>query len=512
MAIWNRLTAFVTGGAVATAAADAMAPEFEVLKQTAWSNEPHKVLDAATAARVRARETDTDLPGINTQGVNLQDDAARTGTGSNRFDLLTELARTMPGVAQLIDLRRRNQANPKSGITDPEMTAALRHQGYTADHIAAIKDLVSEPLNPEQIAAAIHRGLIPDPSGLLKGEQPKPPFSVEAYPVYAIDGQAEAAKHGFDLNELGVLVGLQGLPMGVIEAAQAYYRGIITYGDYIRAFNESNNRNEWATSVLEYARQIPTARDFFENALRGYHDLAWAQDQAKRHGMSDADSLVIYQNQGRPMNIHAAQQALARGAKFNPEPGELRDPFDAIVVEGNLKPAYYEMAKALRYTLPSVFTMRNLAETGVWSEAKTAERLKWAGWYPEDADEAAKAWAGGTTATVDPWVKRAQTQFWTATHNSFRDGLTADAEARDNLAALGLGTAAINDVMQLWTYERDTWRKQITPTQIMAAYNLAQVNPATGLPWTEQNVIDAMIARGYNYNDAKTFFDEKKKT
>jgi hypothetical protein len=68
-------------------------------------------------------------------------------------------------------------------------------------------------------------------------------------------------------------------------------------------------------------------------------------------------------------------------------------------VEGNLKPAYYEMAKSLRYTLPSVFTMRALAESGVWSEAKTAERLKWAGWLPADADEAAKAWssAGGTT-------------------------------------------------------------------------------------------------------------------
>jgi hypothetical protein len=107
---------------------------------------------------------------------------------------------------------------------------------------------------------------------------------------------------------------------------------------------------------------------------------------------------VIYQNQGRPMNIHAIQQALARGAKFNPEPGEITDPFDAAIVEGNLKPAYYELAKSLRFTLPSVFTMRALAESGVWSEAKTAERLKWAGWLPADADEAAKAWsAGGTT-------------------------------------------------------------------------------------------------------------------
>jgi hypothetical protein len=77
------------------------------------------------------------------------------------------------------------------------------------------------------------------------------------------------------------MVGLQGLPMGPHEAAQALFRGIITHGDYIAAFNESNNRNEWAEAVLEQSKQIPTARDFFENALRGYHDFAWAQEQAE---------------------------------------------------------------------------------------------------------------------------------------------------------------------------------------------------------------------------------------
>ena len=507
MAIWNRLTAFVTGGAVATAAADAMAPEFEVLKQTAWSNEPHKVLDAATAARVRARETVPGTPGIDSQGVNLEDDAARTGTGSNRFDLLTELARTMPGVAQLIDLRRRNQANAKSGITDPEMTAALRHQGYTADHIAAIKDLVSEPLNPEQIAAAIHRGLIPDPSGLLKGEQPKPPFSVEAYPVYAIDGQAEAAKHGFDLNELGVLVGLQGLPMGVIEAAQSYYRGILTYGDYIRAFNESNNRNEWAGKVLDYARQIPTARDFIENALRGYRTLEDAQKGAALHGMSADHARLIFQNSGRPLNLHQITQALAWGAKYNPLPGDDPDPYMNAVLIGAVTPAYYEMQHTLKYNLPSALYFRVLQQQNVITPAEAETWYKRLGWPPELAKQVAEAFGAAKAEAADPWVKRAQTQFWTTTHSSYRDGLTTDAEARDDLAALGLTAAAINEVMRLWKFERDSWRKQLTPAQIKKAWAKAVVNPATAQPWTKQDAIDALIARGYPFNDAETFLD-----
>src|SRR5436305_619006 len=79
--------------------------------------------------------------------------------------------------------------------------------------------------------------------GLVLGEQPEPPFNVEAYPVYPIDPVDEAAGSGYDRKRLGVLVGLQGLPMGVIEAAHSYWRKIITHGDYIRAFNTSNSRN-----------------------------------------------------------------------------------------------------------------------------------------------------------------------------------------------------------------------------------------------------------------------------
>src|SRR5256885_4135752 len=47
------------------------------------------------------------------------------------------------------------------------------------------------------------------------------------------------------------------------------------------------------------------------------------------------------------------------------------DPYKASIIEGPVKPAYYELAESLKYTLPSVFTMRALAQTGVWSEAKT---------------------------------------------------------------------------------------------------------------------------------------------
>src|SRR5262249_50958552 len=156
---------------------------------------------------------------------------------------------------------------------------ALKRLGLEQEWIDALWNVREEILSPGELAAAIHRGIVPDP-GLLIGEQPQPPFNVEAYPVYPIDSLKEAEGSGYDRDRLGVLVGLQGLPMGTHEAAQAFFRGIITHGDYIRAFNESNSRNEWAGAVLDQTRQIPTARDFMENALRGHHDFNWAAEQA----------------------------------------------------------------------------------------------------------------------------------------------------------------------------------------------------------------------------------------
>jgi hypothetical protein len=296
---------------------------------------------------------------------------------------------------------------------------------------------------------------VPD-QGLVLGEQPTPPFKVDAYPVQPINAIDEAAGSGYDEKRLHTLVGLQGLPMGPHEAAQAYFRGIIEHGDYIRAFNTSNMRNEWAQAILDQTRQIPTARDFFENALRGYHDLTWAQEQAQRHGMSEADALVIYQNQGRPMNIHQITQALARGAKFNPEPGEIKDPYLASIVEGPVKPGYYELAESLKYVNPSVFAIRSLAESGVWDEAKTATRLKWSGWLPADADEVAKAWTSKAAAAPkeNPWLAKAQQRLWTDSQNAYiKDGQTR-AVIEPLISTFVTDLADRDAIFQLWNDSR----------------------------------------------------------
>jgi hypothetical protein len=482
----------MVGVGVGSAAAAALEPLVEPGRQNAWNDHPNKVLDPGIVARLVAQGA-----------VELGDgqkQARREGFDTDKFNQLVYLAQTVPGFSEALEMWRRFDG------FDDLWTHSLTKKGLDARYLPFYNKLKTTILSPGELAASIHRGLVPDP-GILLGEQPSGPRKVASYPVQPIDAVAEALGSGFDKERLSVLVGLQGLPMGVIEAAQSVYRDIITHGDYIAAFNESNNRNEWAEAVLEYARQIPTARDFFENALRGYHDLAWAQEQAQRHGMTPDDSLVIYQNQGRPMNIHAITQALARGAKFNPEPGEIKDPYHAAIVEGNLKPGYYEMAESLKYTLPSVFTMRSLAESKVWSEEKTAERLKWAGWLPEDADEAAKAWASGGGSTADPHVAKAQTQLWTTTHASYKAREIGAGTATTALEKAGVTAGAVPTVLDIWNAERDLIRARLQASDVRKAYQKQDANPRTNAAWTRADAVAELLELGWSNEDAEAYLN-----
>jgi hypothetical protein len=433
----------VTEGAAfafGAATAPVLAPGIETIRQAAWELHAVRIPEAAELAAAVAR-------GKVDRGT-AAGWAKKHGFDGGVFDTLVTIAELAPDVGTAMRAWRRGK------LTTTQFETVLKRSGLADEWVEAIEALKAEILDPGQLAAAIHRGLIPDP-GILLGEQPSGPRKVASYPVQPIDALEEAAGSGYDKERLAVLVGLQGLPMGTHEAAEAYFRGIIEHGDYIAAFNESNSRNEWAEAVLEYTRQIPTARDFFENALRGYHDLAWAQQQAQRHGMTPEDSLVIYQNQGRPMNVHAITQALARGGKFQPEPGELTDPYEAAIVEGNLKPAYYDLAKANRYTLPSYFVLKAIHASGGITTAQAAQLFKETGWPPDLADKAAAALDGGATAAkTNPLVGKAETQLWTALHKAYVKTGVPRATLEPQFAELEPDAAVRDAVYKLWDAER----------------------------------------------------------
>jgi hypothetical protein len=487
-------SAATEGAAFAFGAATApvLSPALESVRQQAWKLHSVRIPETAELAAAVAQEK-LDL-------AQAEEWAARNGFSPDVFGTLVTIARTAPDVGTAMQAWRRGE------IDLGGFNLVLARHGIDGQWWQALQALKLQLLSPGELAAAIHRGLVPDP-GLLKGEQPTGPFKVEAYPVYDIPTLDEAAGSGFDRDRLGVLVGLQGLPMGTHEAAQAYFRGIITHGDYVRAFNESNSRNEWAEAVLGYSRQIPTARDFLENALRGYRTLDEAISGAALHGMTPEHATMIYQNQGRPMTVANITKALARGGKFQPEPGEIKDPYQASIVEGSIKPAYYDLLKALRYSYPSAFFMRGLVQSGHLTAAEFEQYGLEQGWRPDLAKKIADSLAPTTTTASDPHIGKAQTQLWNTTHSSYVNREISDTQARNALGTAGVQSSALGAVLSLWQAERDLVRKQLTPAQVKKALAKGSRNAATGQPWTRDEALAWLVAAGYSANDANDFLD-----
>jgi hypothetical protein len=203
----------IVAAGVGAAAATALEPAFEVPRQEAWAQNANKVLDPGTLARLVARGGVILGKPNDKNGDGAYAEALRQGYTADKLDRLVYLSQTFPGSGELDSLSNRQL------ITLGQVREALTRAGLPPDWHQPIIDKFSDILTPGELAAAIHRGLVPA-QGLVLGEQPQPPFNVDAYPVQDIDALQEAAGSGYDEKRLHTLVGLQGLPMGPHEAAQ----------------------------------------------------------------------------------------------------------------------------------------------------------------------------------------------------------------------------------------------------------------------------------------------------
>jgi hypothetical protein len=438
----NRFLGGTIGNAAGYAAGGAVHRTLDPLLQDVvnetWSKHPTVPPDAyALAEGVAQGQVD---PG------RARDWAAEQGIGGAQFAALVNIATTGPGAGEAFRLWRRRL------LDDDGFATAIRRAGVEERWIQQILHTKFDPLAPADLARSIHRGLVRDP-GLMPVEQPTGVGKVPPYPVTGIDAIREAEASGVDREHLAALVGLQGNPMGAHEAANATFRGVIDRADFDRAIAEGNTRNEWGEAIFEQSRQIPTARDFLENALRGYSTLADAIEGAAKHGLSAEDATLIYQNQGRPMNIHQITMALARGAHFNPEPGEITDPYMASIVEGSLKPGYYEMENALRYNYPAFFQTLNALAKG-WIDADTARQwLLYQAYEPGAVDAIVSNVADRGPAKPSSWVTRAQGYLFTAIHKKFEPGAVYEAKARAALTLIGISEAEQATILDLYREE-----------------------------------------------------------
>jgi hypothetical protein len=478
----SEAAAFAAGLAVSPA----LLPLIQALENETWSAYPDKPPSAATMA-IGVAQGQVDPK-------KAAKWAKQTGYGQDVFDALVNVANVGPGVAAAFELWRRGE------LDEAGFRRALLRAGLEKEWIDALWKVRLAVLDPADLARAIHRGLVPDP-GLLQGQLPARQGNVPAYPVYEIPVLDEALAGGYDKDHLGVLVGLQGNPMGAHEAAQAEFRGVLTRDDFLRAISEGNTRNEWADAIYEQSRQIITAHDWVELALRGYITLDQMYAGTATHGMTKDDSDRLFRVLGRPLTVHQITTALARGAKFNPLEGELTDPYEASVHESNIKPSYYEMAIANKYSYPSLFQLSGLVKANAIDAATAEDWARKTGLAPEVVTALGKFWRSEAPAAKATTTRSATTRATTAVSKAYIATRTSRTQAEAELTKLGVPAAEFDGLFNAWDVNREATIAAMTNTQIRNAFR--------NLTITESDALARLEARGLSAVDATVYLTAK---
>ena len=474
------------------AASHALEPEAVTIRQDAWNAARVLRIPPEVAAAIAA------------ENISSYDDMANEahyyGWDDTRFPYLYHLNLVAPGTGELLTMLRHGTIN--SG----NFTHGLRKNKLEPMWDDAIAELQTQRLTPAELALGIVRSTVADP-GLLVTTLDTSGSTIPKYPVWPGSALTEAAAWGVDEDRLRVMVGAVGLPMSLQQAASAAFRGIINRQAFNLAVLEGDTRPEYADAIFEQARQILTSEQYAELQLRGYLSRAERLAGTEQHGMSDANSDLLYDVLGRGLSLKQAFIGERRGGVFQGDTSQIPDWAMFQLQRGNLRPEVYNLAWAGRETLPSAFVIRSLLTDGAIPEAQGESLFLESGWPADLAKTVAQHYSAGKGSSSDPHVSKAQTQLWTTTHRSYVGGETTDADATKALEAAGVGVAAIPAVLTLWQEEQSLVRKKLTAAQVKKAWSEAVVNPATGAAWTKDEATAYLIESGYSANDAATFLE-----
>lgn len=434
------------GIAVGEAGATVLEPALEAPAQEAWKNNQVKLLDLGQLADlVVQRLLDVEQ---------VTDDAARQGYHVDQLLARVQLALKAPGVAEALTLYRRNGIVPAdSQVSGAQLDHALDKAGLEEQYKAAVKALVNLPLEPAEIAKAIHRGIMKS-DGLLIASPPDTPGDVKSIPPSTLDPIAEAAASGQTAERLRIMVGNAGLPLGLHEMLGLMNRGYMTSDDVQRGIAESNLRNEYQDVALQLARRLLTPHDYAELDLRGYLTHTERDAGAALSGMEPGDAELLYNMLGRSVAVHQVTTGLARGGVYPGSYTNVPEPYKSAIERSNIREEYAELAYANRFTYPSYFVIKPLVADGALTVDEATQIFENEGWPPDLAAKAAASFAPSGATTTTPEVKSAKTKLLTKLHTLYVNGSATDAQATATLTAEQYPPATIAALLTTWGNEK----------------------------------------------------------
>lgn len=446
------------GGGIATV----VEPILRELANEAWSRYLTMPLSAVEAAQLVAQ-------GERDMGWGTAE-AANVGVNAERFRALVDLLDAAPDLATLYDLLHRGL------ISEADFREGARKNQIEEKWVGPLVQLAERVLSPAEAASAWQQG-----------------FMSEA------EAEAEAERSGVSPERSAIQRELAGLPPGPMDALVSLRRGEIDEDTFRRIVREGNTKTKYTDMLLARRWQHLPGREVAGLWLRGWIDEEEAMRLGARDGWGVEEMRRLYQNRGRPATVRQIHIGYARGARL-PGAADEEEAIRTAVRQSNIRTEYADLLYAQRYTYPSAFVVRGLAQDGAFDRETTERILVESGWRPEWAQLAAERWTGAAAgAARQRWADRARSRLFSALHSDYVDGGADEAVTREGLTRVGATGAEQDEIISLWEWERQRVRRDLTQAQIIRLYRKAV--------WPREQAQAALEDLGMTPDDASDLLD-----
>lgn len=319
-------------------------------------------------------------------------------------------------------------------LTLAEATTEAGKSGLSADRFATLVPLHADAPGPQELAAALVRGLIPadgsgpDSASFAQGiregrladkwapmirdltvavlSAPDAASAVVRNFLSLEDGQAAAAKSGVDPAVFATLVHLSGDAPGPQQLAEALRRGAITADgsgpastSFTQGIAEGRLADKWAPVIEALSKEWPTPVDALAARLKGAFDDATARDLYTKLGgdVQFYDWLVFAEGDGPTPDQAAAM--LRRGIIPQHGTGPDQVSYDQAFLESRWRNKWSPAFLAMNTMVPNPREVLAMLKDGAVDKPQAATWLRQSG--ADDATIAAFTAEADATAISD---------------------------------------------------------------------------------------------------------------
>lgn len=468
-------------GSLTSSVAQVINNELAISVYGLLESNPHLLPDPATLAQMAAK-------GIVDQGSAAQH-IAMQGINTSWIGPLIELMRTYPDPVSALEFKRRGL------ITDDQFDEWGARNGLTQDAIDMYKSLQYSPITPADAALAVLRGNIPQDV------------------AYAV-----ARQNGMEPSDFDTIVSNTGEPLGLMQLLEAYRRGFIDEATLRKGILDSRIRDEWIDTAIKLRYSPMSVSDAVNAVVQDQLPQADAEMIADQNGLQPGAFQTLLNTAGEPLSRTEMEDLFNRGLVT-------RSQVEQALRESRLKNKYNTYAFDLHTRLLDTGQIADAVLYGTMTHQEAIDKAMLHGYSAADAAtiaqsavnrklelerrqvmtaivalyetngismDDAKAAASGLgfeSSEMDFILQAAEFRrnekltaaALSAVRSKYIGHHITETETQAYIDALGLPSTQRDQVIQLWTIEREANTRMLTEAQIVKAVGNQLITQEEGM-------------------------------